>query len=267
MFNSYSCSTEDTKSVFLDASESIVTKSTLTEMGNCALCENKLRDSEETEPLFLDRPTTIGNDTNNDYNHNYNSDNNNTININNFPNSLSYPLFYDQVEFTPNFSDSFAYQRALAKSCSLSTIAPSLKTNFSPGYLDCRLRYIRQTRRIQKYLRITPEGHLLVNDVKQYPKLGNLHSSITQAGERIGRMDCESFHPLSSLISATKLRRIHAAYWNLESRQDLVRSRSATVKETIASDSSTKHTSISGDSSPDGDDRTRSPKGVSDVDE
>ncbi|VDP75540.1 unnamed protein product [Echinostoma caproni] len=217
MFNSHVCLTHDTNFVQTGASESTSDASTLTDMGNCALCEDKLHESEETEPLCLDQSTT-------------------------FPNSYSYPLFYNPNEFTPTFPGHMTYQRTFAKSCSLSSIAPGFKTNFSPSYLDCRLRYIRQTRRIQKYLRITPEGHLLVNDVKQYTRLGPAHGANTHSSsDKINQMNCDTFHPLSSLISVTKLRRIHAAYWNLESRQDLLRSRSATVQE-LASESSKRDT-------------------------
>ncbi|KAA0188873.1 hypothetical protein FBUS_00563 [Fasciolopsis buskii] len=255
------CSTEDATFVHFDASESAVSESTFIGMGNCALCENKLRESEETEPLVPDRSNLVVNDIdNNDIGLTNNTSicMSNTINTNNIPNSYSYPLFYDSVERNSTISNSFAYQKAFAKSCSLSSMAPGLKATFSPSYLDCRLRYIRQTRRLQKYLRITPEGHLLVNDVKQYPRLGNPYSTIAQSGERINRIDCESFHPLSSLISAAKLRRIHAAYWNLESRQDLLRSRSATAQQ-MASGSSTKHTSNASDSPPDENEHTRIP--------
>lgn len=253
------CSTGNTTFVHFDVSESAVIESTFTGMGNCALCENKLRESEETEPLVPDQSNLVLNDTDNNgvaITNNNSICMSNTINMNNIPNSYSYPLFYDPVERNATISNSFAYQKAFAKSCSLSSMAPGLKTTFSPSYLDCRLRYIRQTRRLQKYLRITPEGHLLVNDVKQYPRLGNPYTTVTKSGERINRIDCESFHPLSSLTSAAKLRRIHAAYWNLESRQDLLRSRSATAQQ-AASGSSTKHTSNASDSSPDEDERTR----------
>ncbi|VEL29883.1 unnamed protein product, partial [Protopolystoma xenopodis] len=45
--------------------------------------------------------------------------------------------------------------------------SPVGKPDFLETFLDCRLRYIRQTRRLQKYLRITPEGRLILNAPKQ----------------------------------------------------------------------------------------------------
>ncbi|KAF6772171.1 hypothetical protein AHF37_08748 [Paragonimus kellicotti] len=148
----------------------------------------------------------------------------------NFPSSTSYPMLHScdsvprQNQFYYNPSDNVF---GIAKSSSSMSFPCGLRSNtFSPSYVDCRLRYLRQTRRLQKFIRITPEGQLLINDLRQrHHNNGQLDGpgwvpSKFSEGRKTGG------EPVQSLISIHKLKRIHAAFWNLESRQELSESKS-----------------------------------------
>ncbi|CAL8080662.1 unnamed protein product [Calicophoron daubneyi] len=171
------------------------------QMGNCGFCGQSFSGEEDTEALVQTGYA--------------------------FPTSTSYPVLGDD-----NYVEEFDYEYpdmpespfgfGFSKSCSAYSLNSDIKANFSPSYLDCRLRYIRQTRRLQKYLRITPEGHLLVNDVRRSRRQPEFPSRQEGQCEYNQKPD----NSLASLISTPKIRRIYAAFWNLESRQEVIRSKS-----------------------------------------
>ncbi|TGZ61184.1 hypothetical protein CRM22_008115 [Opisthorchis felineus] len=140
------------------------------------------------------------------------------------PNSNSFPLFRlkeqlheDQHYYSLNERDRIQ-DAGFRKSTSSYSFASSPRGGgINANFLDCRLRYIRQTRRLQKYLRVTPEGNLLVNDVKHlYHDAANWQPPESKESLASKR---ES-NPFATLISTPKLKRIYAAFWNMESRHD-----------------------------------------------
>ncbi|CAH8555556.1 unnamed protein product [Heterobilharzia americana] len=128
------------------------------------------------------------------------------------------------------------------KSTSAFSLCSHAKSNFSSSYRDCRLRYIKQTRKLQKYLRVTPEGHILVNNPKiehqlyqntQQPQQ-QLSGNHSYNHSKINTFECKSNlnklttnehelcnNPFGSLISTPKIKRIYAAFWNLEPRESI----------------------------------------------
>lgn len=219
-------------------------------MGNCSLCNH----------------TNYGNE----YLHSENDTNSDTSfqNLYNMSNSLSYPLLCREFHNTlttntvsQNIASADTMQSDIStnydttllmntirdfgwpyfeKSTSAFSLCSHGKSNFSSSYRDCRLRYIKQTRKLQKYLRVTPEGHILVNN----PKIEHhhiLHHSLHQSpgtqsynNSKINTLECKGNlskfttngqdlcnNPFGSLISTPKIKRIYTAFWNLEPRESI----------------------------------------------
>lgn len=134
-----------------------------------------------------------------------------------FPNSLSFPIIKNNLENIDEFNSRFStdldtYSNGVNRSTSNFSISSVTRSHLNPNYLDCRLRYIRQTRRLQKVLRITPEGHLLVNDMLMR---GQDKSNYRETNSQIFTSKSTN-NPFAPLISTPKLKRIYAAFWNLD---------------------------------------------------
>ncbi|KAK4470294.1 hypothetical protein MN116_005862 [Schistosoma mekongi] len=243
-------------------------------MGNCSLCNN----------------ANYGNDyfqyenNNNDNNINYNEDAS-FQNLYNMSSSLSYPLLSREFHNTltanihsqninstdtvqPNMPINYDTNLLIdtikdfgwpyfEKSTSAFSLCSHAKSNFNSSYRDCRLRYIKQTRKLQKYLRVTPEGHILVNN----PRIEHhhLHHSLHQSpsNQPVNNSTVDAFgckgnlnkfatnghdlcnNPFGSLISTPKMRRIYTAFWNLEPRESVGVHRLPSSKTTSFSESTT----------------------------
>ncbi|KAL3317753.1 hypothetical protein Ciccas_003581 [Cichlidogyrus casuarinus] len=91
--------------------------------------------------------------------------------------------------------------------------------DFSTHYAECKLLYVRQTRRLQKYFRVTPEGRLLVHNPR---KSGQSFTSTEIMPSALEKMRTDSLEKLSfseedklsKLISGSRLERIKSAYQN-----------------------------------------------------
>ncbi|CAH8548904.1 unnamed protein product [Dicrocoelium dendriticum] len=148
-----------------------------------------------------------------------------------FPSSNSYPFlmpYNHPLGLSPmkNYANLHVEcNKSFTKSSSSYSFSYALESGkCSSSYLDCRLRYMRQTRRLQKYLRVTPEGHLLVNDI------GSRSADVLRLNQKKPNSatwsDEVPGHSLETLISAAKLKKIYAAFWNLEPKQDVSHSNS-----------------------------------------
>ncbi|TNN09006.1 hypothetical protein EWB00_006601 [Schistosoma japonicum] len=143
------------------------------------------------------------------------------------------------------------------KSTSAFSLCSHAKSNFSSSYRDCRLRYIKQTRKLQKYLRVTPEGHILVNNPKiehhhLHHSLHQSHSNQPVNNSKIDTFGCKGNlnksatnghdlcnNPFGSLISTPKMKRIYTAFWNLEPRESINVHRLPSSKATSFTESTT----------------------------
>ncbi|CAH8579061.1 unnamed protein product [Schistosoma rodhaini] len=237
-------------------------------MGNCSLCNHTNYGNEYLQSE---------NDTNSD---------NSFQNLYNMSSSLSYPLlcreFHNTLTTNTNSQNipsvdtmqsdlSTNYDTTLLmntirdigwpyfeKSTSAFSLCSHGKSNFSSSYRDCRLRYIKQTRKLQKYLRVTPEGHILVNN----PKIEHHHttnhslqqSPSTQSNNnsKINTFECKGNlnkfttnghdlcnNPFGSLISTPKIKRIYTAFWNLEPRESITVHKLTSSKTTTFTESTT----------------------------
>lgn len=166
-----------------------------------------------------------------------------TLLLTDIPSSISYPFLQRELAYQFHNNDHTVYDNTdLSERCSQN---PSFDTNsftshfdkstsvyslnsygkynsYNSAYRDCRLRYIRQTKKLQKYLRITPEGHLLINNLKY--ELHRVQNSQTLDGNPDNLL---IQNPLSALISTPKLRRIYEAFWSIDSVQNPINTRIA----------------------------------------
>ncbi|CAH8854055.1 unnamed protein product [Trichobilharzia szidati] len=235
-------------------------------MGNCSLCKNEnyrndylqsVNDTGSEDSTFqnmymsnsLSYPLL-----NREYHHPLNMNNNHNNNIdphNNNNNMTSADVTesdssynYDTTVLLDTMRD-FGWP-FFEKSTSAFSLCSHARSNFSSSYRDCRLRYIKQTRKLQKYLRITPEGHILVNNpkIEHYPSTQHYHqqqlpSNHTYNNSKINTLECKNHlnkiatsttttnghelynNPFGSLISTPRIKRIYTAFWNLEPRESI----------------------------------------------
>ncbi|CAH8514385.1 unnamed protein product [Schistosoma turkestanicum] len=260
-------------------------------MGNCSLCNHN---------------NNYNNNNNTNYGHEYlqaeNDTNSNASfqNLYNMSNSLSYPLLSREFHSTlttsnnsQNIISTDTMQSELPsnyvnnnhllmntirdfgwpyfeKSTSAFSLCSHGKSNFSTSYRDCRLRYIKQTRKLQKYLRVTPEGHILVNNPKIEHHQHILHHNLQQSPSTYSynhskvnnTLECkDNFNkysttnhdlcnnPFGSLISTPKIKRIYTAFWNLEPRESITVHKLPSSKTISSFNQSTTTTTSSSSSS------------------
>nr|CAH8819893.1 unnamed protein product [Trichobilharzia regenti] len=228
---------------------------------NCSLCKNEnyrndylqsVNDTSSEDSTFqnmymsnslsyplLNREYHHPLNMNNNHN-NINPDNNNNNNMTSGDVTESDSSYnYDTTVLLDTIRD-FGWP-FFEKSTSAFSLHSHARSNFSSSYRDCRLRYIKQTRKLQKYLRITPEGHILVNNpkIEHYPSTQQqLPSNHTYNNSTINTLESKDHlnkittstttnghelynNPFGSLISTPRIKRIYTAFWNLEPRESI----------------------------------------------